>query len=129
MGRLPAQEIAREWRTSRELLGELLGAAPSSASVPGGFLSRAVIEGAEAAGYSLLMTSEPQSAPRRHGELTVQGRYTVWSSTPARVAAAYARGDRAARARLWLEWNAKGVAKRLSPEAYQRLRRLRAGLR
>jgi hypothetical protein len=42
------------------------------------------------------------------------------------VAAAYARGERWACGRLWLEWNAKKLAKRASPAAYQRLRQARA---
>jgi hypothetical protein len=34
--------------------------------------------------------------------------------------------QRAAGDRLWLEWNTKGVAKRVSPRAYDALRRLRS---
>lgn len=126
MGRLSACAIAQEWRRSRQILGEMLGEPPLTASVPGGFLSRAVIQGAQRSGLRLLMTSEPEASRRRHGELALQGRYTIWSSTPAPVAAAYATGARGARARLWLEWKAKGVAKRVNPGAYQRLRRVRA---
>ena len=129
MGRLPATEIAREWRDSREHLGELLGTAPLCASVPGGFLSRDVVRCAAEAGYRLLMTSEPSARVRSAGGMTVLGRYTIWATTPPGQAAAYASGRRGARARLWLEWQAKGLAKRASPGAYQALRRARAGLR
>jgi hypothetical protein len=93
--------------------------------VPGGFLSDAVIDAAAAAGYEVLFTSEPSARARRRG-LVVHGRYTIWASTPARVAAAYAEGRRLACGRLWLEWNAKKLAKSLSPAAYQALRRVRA---
>ena len=62
----------------------------------------------------------------KHRELLVRGRYTIWSTTPPRVAAAYARGAPLARLRLWLEWNAKKLAKTVSPAAYQSLRRVRA---
>jgi hypothetical protein len=58
----------------------------------------------------------------------VRGRFTIWSTTPARVAAAYARGAPLAVGRLWLEWNAKKLAKSVSPDAYQSLRRVRARL-
>jgi peptidoglycan/xylan/chitin deacetylase (PgdA/CDA1 family) len=127
MGRLPAGEIRREWEASRERLAEVLGRAPATAALPGGYLSPAVVEEAERAGYALLMTSQPSARVRHSGRLTVYGRYTIWSDTPPATAAAYARGARRARARLWTEWQLKSAAKRLSPAAYDRLRRLRAG--
>jgi hypothetical protein len=127
MGRLDRSVILEEWNRSREVLAELLGTPPATASVPGGFLSRNVITAAAEAGFELLMTSEPVARLRRHDGLTVAGRYTIWSTTPAATAAAYARGATLARARLWLEWNAKKQAKRVSPKVYQSFRRLRAG--
>ena len=127
MGKLERAEIDREWQRSRSVLGDLLGAElPSSASVPGGYLSSAVVESAASAGYRLLMTSEPIRRRRTHGSLEVMGRYTIWATTPPAQAAAYARGDRAARARLWLEWRAKRGAKAVSPRIYQSMRLLRA---
>jgi peptidoglycan/xylan/chitin deacetylase (PgdA/CDA1 family) len=127
MGRLDREVILEEWTRSRAVLAELLGAPPAAASVPGGFLSRNVISAAAQAGFELLMTSEPVARLRRHDGLTVAGRYTIWSTTPAATAAAYARGAALPRARLWLEWNAKKQAKRVSPKVYQSLRRVRAG--
>jgi peptidoglycan/xylan/chitin deacetylase (PgdA/CDA1 family) len=125
MGRLSRAALDEEWSRSRAALGEILGAPPRTASVPGGYLSASVIEAAAAAGYELLFTSEP-SARVLERALSVRGRYTIWATTPARVAAAYARGERWACGRLWLEWNAKKLAKRASPAAYQRLRQARA---
>ena len=127
MGRLSPAELAEEWTTSRRVLAEVLGEPPRTAAVPGGFLSRAVLEQAERAGYELLMTSQPEARERRFGAMTVQGRYTIWGDTPAATAAAYARGARGARLRLWTEWQLKGLAKRVSPSVYDRFRRLRAG--
>lgn len=126
-GRLSRAEQLDEWRRSREALGELLGEAPAGASVPGGFFNPNVAETAAEAGYGWLMTSEPESRLRTEWGLPVIGRYTIWASTPARTAAAYARGARLARGRLWVEWNAKQRAKRISPRAFEVLRRLRAG--
>jgi peptidoglycan/xylan/chitin deacetylase (PgdA/CDA1 family) len=126
MGKLGRDRIADEWRRSADALGELLGEAPWSASVPGGYLTGPVIETAAAAGYGLLMTSEPTARTSERDGMTVMGRYTIWSTTPAGQAAGYARGAVVPRARLWLEWNAKRVPKRLSPRLYQALRRLRA---
>jgi peptidoglycan/xylan/chitin deacetylase (PgdA/CDA1 family) len=127
MGRLPAADIRCEWELSRERLGELLGAPPANAALPGGYLSAAVVTEAARAGYVLLMTSHPTARTRRAGTLTVQGRYTIWADTPPSIASAYARGALVARARLWAEWTLKGAAKRVSPAAYDRLRRIRAG--
>jgi peptidoglycan/xylan/chitin deacetylase (PgdA/CDA1 family) len=126
-GRLPRGEQLDEWRRSREALGELLGTEPAGASVPGGFFTPAVAETAAEAGYEWLMTSEPESRVRSGWGLPVLGRYTIWATTPAARAAAYARGARLARGRLWLEWNAKQRAKRISPRAFEALRRVRAG--
>jgi peptidoglycan/xylan/chitin deacetylase (PgdA/CDA1 family) len=127
MGRLPAEEIRREWQLSRERLGEVLGRPPRTAALPGGYLSPAVVTEAAGAGYIVLMTSEPTVRSRRAGTMIVQGRYTIWADTPPATSAAYARGSRRARGRLWLEWQLKGSAKRMSPQAYDRLRRIRAG--
>jgi peptidoglycan/xylan/chitin deacetylase (PgdA/CDA1 family) len=125
MGTLSAGEILSEWTTSREVLGEMLGAAPASASVPGGYLSRSVIDGAAAAGYSLLMTSDPSSRMRPRGAMMVLGRFAIRASTPPGTMGRYATGSRAARGRLWLSWQAKSAAKRVSPRGYERLRRAR----
>lgn len=125
MGRLTRERLDDEWTRSRAAIGEILGAPPRTASVPGGYLSRAVIASAAAAGYELLFTSEPTARVTRD-QLVVRGRYTIWASTPAHVAAAYACGRSMACGRLWLEWNAKKLAKRSSPAAYQVLRRVRA---
>jgi peptidoglycan/xylan/chitin deacetylase (PgdA/CDA1 family) len=126
MARLSRGALENEWSTSRGILRDVLGDEPATASVPGGMVSRQVVETAAAAGFRVLMTSEPSAAVRdRDGLLTV-GRFGIWSTTPAARAAAYARGAWAPRTRLWLEWNAKAITKRVSPEMYQHLRRLRA---
>jgi peptidoglycan/xylan/chitin deacetylase (PgdA/CDA1 family) len=125
MGRLQRAELDREWSVSLQTIGEILGHAPRTASVPGGFLSTEVVAAAAASGYELLFTSEP-SARVSHEQIEVRGRYTIWATTPARTAAAYAQGRPLQCGRLWLEWNAKKLAKRASPAVYQRLRGVRA---
>jgi peptidoglycan/xylan/chitin deacetylase (PgdA/CDA1 family) len=122
MGALSRGEIEREWCQSRDALNEILGAAPVTAAVPGGFVSRDVVEEAARAGYRLLMTSFPTARSTWHDGLRVDGRYTVWRNTSSKRAAAYARGDRVARASLWLSWQAKSAPKKLSPRMYELLR-------
>jgi len=126
MGRLEAPAIEHEWAESRARLGEVLGEPPLVASLPGGFLSRSVLTGAARAGYRLLLTSEPSTRPRLNDGLLAIGRFAIWSTTPASRAAAYVGGSRWARSQLWLEWHAKDTAKRISPSAYQALRKVRA---
>jgi peptidoglycan/xylan/chitin deacetylase (PgdA/CDA1 family) len=126
MGSLPRAELLREWTASREHLGDLIGTPPTVAAVPGGFITPAVFECAAEAGYSGVMTSQPSARPLRASGIAVQGRYTIWSTTPARQAAGYARGALLARGRLWAEWTAKQRIKRLSPGLFEAGRRLRA---
>ncbi|MGZ4179189.1 MAG: polysaccharide deacetylase family protein [Solirubrobacteraceae bacterium] len=123
MGSLSAAELATEWRSSREALAEILGAAPDSAAVPGGFLSPEVIAQAARAGYRLLLTSQPTTRVSSHDGMRVQGRFTIWAATTPARAAAYAHGDRLALASLWIAWQAKTAPKRVSPKAYEELRR------
>jgi peptidoglycan/xylan/chitin deacetylase (PgdA/CDA1 family) len=126
MARLPRARILDEWRRSRAILGELLGREPTTASVPGGSLSRTVVECAAEAGYQILMTSEPTSRVSSDEGLQCVGRFAIWATTPPARAAAYVRGARLPRARLWLAWNGKKLAKRANSGLYERLRSARS---
>jgi peptidoglycan/xylan/chitin deacetylase (PgdA/CDA1 family) len=125
-GGLSRDEQAEEWTRSRGELGEILGAEPEGASVPGGFFTPTVAETAAAAGFRWLMTSHPSARETDLAGIPVIGRYTIWASTSPAQAAGYARGARLPRARLWLEWTAKQRAKRISPRAFEAARRVRA---
>jgi len=129
MGSLTASELATEWRLSRDALAEILGEPPETAAVPGGFLSPDVIAEAAGAGYRLLLTSRPTTRASSYDGMRVLGRFTIWAATTPARAAAYARGDRRALASLWLAWQAKTAPKRVSPRAYEGLRRRWARLR
>lgn len=129
MARFRPHELLEEWRTSRELLAELLGAPPRSAAVPGGSVSDAVAVAAAGAGYEYLFTSTPRARARRRGDITVLGRNTIWASDTPELAAALMRGERGPRARRWLSWQAKSAVKRVGPRAYEAVRKARAGQR
>jgi peptidoglycan/xylan/chitin deacetylase (PgdA/CDA1 family) len=129
MGRRDERFLAEEWRISREVLGDLLGTWPRAAAVPGGSVSRAVIEQAARAGYERLFTSTPQVRVRRHAEADVIGRYTVWATDSPQLAAALVRRRPAPRARRWLTWQLKSAAKRVNPRVYESLRAARAASR
>lgn len=127
MGRLGSNELAEEWSISRAVLAELLGSPPRSAAVPGGSLSRAVIEQAARAGYERLFTSTPRARISHYAGMIVLGRYTIWASDRPELPAALLSGARVPRARRWLGWQAKSAAKRLSPRVYEAARAARAG--
>jgi peptidoglycan/xylan/chitin deacetylase (PgdA/CDA1 family) len=127
MARLADSDIESEWVRSRAVLTEVLGKPPTHASVPGGDVSRAVVQAARRAGYEVLMTSEPVRRVERVESLLIFGRYPIWSSTGPATAAAYALGRRRAHATLALSWKAKRLAKKISPRAYETLRSWRAG--
>jgi len=81
-----AQSPARmveEWRTSCDTIAQILGEPCVAASVPGGDISRRVLESASTAGLRYLFTSEPWLVPRRMGDCWVLGRYSVKASTSA----------------------------------------------
>jgi peptidoglycan/xylan/chitin deacetylase (PgdA/CDA1 family) len=119
---LSRAEMLREWRESVAALGETLGRPVDVASVPGGYFSAAVAETAAEAGIRLLFTSEPVSRVGEIAGCRIFGRYTLRRASSPAEAAALAAGRPAARARQWLGWNAKKVAKRLGGRAYLALR-------
>lgn len=81
------QRMVEEWRTSCDMIAQILGEPCVAASVPGGDISRRVLESASTAGLRYLFTSEPWLAPRRLGDCWILGRYSVKAGTPpARVA-------------------------------------------
>jgi peptidoglycan/xylan/chitin deacetylase (PgdA/CDA1 family) len=118
LSRLPRAQVDEEWRRSRDVLGEILGAPVRSASTPGGFLSRAVWESAAAAGYERLYTSEPWLRPRG----PVHGRFSIVESTTPEKVAALCRGDRRAVLLDRASWEARKVAKRTLGPVYSRVR-------
>jgi peptidoglycan/xylan/chitin deacetylase (PgdA/CDA1 family) len=75
--------MIEEWRTSCDMVAQILGEPCVTASVPGGDISRLVLESASAAGVRYLFTSEPWLLPRRCGDCWILGRYSVKANTSA----------------------------------------------
>ena len=83
LARLPAAEIADEWKRSKAILEDLLGEQVDVASVPTGYYSDAVGREAVAAGLEHVFVSDPRLRPRPIGESgTLYGRFAVISTTP-----------------------------------------------
>ena len=113
----PFDRMVEEWRISRDRLAQLLGEPCATASVPGGDISRQVLQSADAAGLSYLFTSEPVLTPERVGACWVMGRYMPKAWTPSgRIGELAAfRGWRSA----LLVRRLKGAARRMFPQLYR----------
>jgi peptidoglycan/xylan/chitin deacetylase (PgdA/CDA1 family) len=112
--------MREEWTRSRATLEDLLGRPVRTASLPGGFLSPAVVATAADAGYTLLFTSEPVVGLARAGDCTVVGRFAIRRSSRPGLAAALVR-SRWTRATAWAAWNAKALVKPVLGDAYPRV--------
>jgi peptidoglycan/xylan/chitin deacetylase (PgdA/CDA1 family) len=75
--------VLREWAVSCDIVAQIVGDSCRAASVPGGDISRMVLDTAAEAGLDYLFTSEPWLVPRRVGNCWVFGRFAVKRSTSA----------------------------------------------
>jgi peptidoglycan/xylan/chitin deacetylase (PgdA/CDA1 family) len=120
---LPQELMTTEWRVSRAILEALLGEPCIAASVPGGDISRVVLESANEAGIRYLFTSEPLLNPERIGDTWILGRVIL----KAGVSAATIRQLVAFRGwqRAQLIRRLGGIARALFPPLYAHYVRLR----
>jgi peptidoglycan/xylan/chitin deacetylase (PgdA/CDA1 family) len=119
ISQLDTHALHEEWRRSVETLEHVLGERVDTASVPGGFMSTAVLRAAEAAGIRTLFTSEPTTRAWRSGSCSILGRYAlVRHSTPA-AAVALAGVRSGARLVQWAKWNIKKPLKRWAGPVYR----------
>jgi peptidoglycan/xylan/chitin deacetylase (PgdA/CDA1 family) len=120
---LPRELMMTEWRVSRAILEALLGEPCIAASVPGGDISRVVLESAGEAGVRYLFTSEPLLRPERIDNTWVLGRVILKSGiSPATVRELVAfRGWQ----RAQLIRRLGGIARSLFPPLYAQYVRLR----
>ncbi len=120
MSALPYTAIREEWERSLAVLQDILGASVATASVPGGFYSRAVARGAAECGIAVLFNSEPVLRGRDVNGCLVLGRFSMRRDTTARHAAACAAGSPVARWPAWLGWNSRKLIKRVVGGRYER---------
>ncbi len=118
----PRATIDAEWRESVGVLSEIVGDRVITASVPNGAFGDEVAQAAAAAGIRWLFTSDPTRVWRTCSECRVVGRYSVRCGTSADWVAAVAAGAALPRYVQWLQWQAKGVAKRIAAGPYRRAR-------
>lgn len=123
MGKLSRAELDAEWRQSCARLEEILGEPIHTASVPGGFYTRAVAEAAAAAGIRALFTSEPQKKTWMVDGCHVFGRYSLVNTMGAEMSGALSTAAHSPeQRRQYMKWNAKKAAKAVAGGAYLRAR-------
>ncbi len=129
MSKCSEEELLTEWRRSAARLQEILDVPTAVASVPGGYYSRRVAATADAAGIRFLFNSEPVRTPQTVGDCRVLGRYCVKQSTSLDEVLGVMLGERGHRARQWLGWNTRKVAKKMGGRLYLDLQRAILNLR
>jgi peptidoglycan/xylan/chitin deacetylase (PgdA/CDA1 family) len=120
---LSPEMMLTEWRVSAAILESLLGEPCVAASVPGGDISRTVLESVGTAGMRYLFTSEPHLRPERVGDTWVLGRVILKAGvTTATISelVAFRGWQRAQLVRRLTGW-----ARTLSPSLYAQYVRLR----
>lgn len=123
MSALSGPELLREWRRSKEILESVLGMPVTTASIPGGFYSRAVARAASQAGYRYLFTSEPRTRTWSVDSCTVLGRFTIKNTMPAETMIRLVEERPLERVKQYWIWNIKKIAKKLGGDMYFRARR------
>jgi peptidoglycan/xylan/chitin deacetylase (PgdA/CDA1 family) len=80
---LDRERMLVEWRQSSDILAQILGEPCLAGAVPGGEISKEVLQSAGAAGLRHLFTSEPWLTPRVVAGCWILGRYCPKASTTA----------------------------------------------
>jgi len=118
MSHCSKEELTGEWTRSIKMLSDILGEQVDTASVPGGYYSDRVAETAAAAGVRILFNSEPTTALHAVMGCLVVGRYNIFRGMPPGVSGDLVSVHSSARARQWLYWNLKKIAKRSAGRPY-----------
>ena len=119
---LSYKELLTEWKTSKDILSEIVGEEILTASVPGGFYSREVGKSAEEVGFRVLFTSEPTNHVKKLGLCYVAGRYSIKQNDPPAKAAKIINHDPVFLTRQFLFWNMKKLLKNSLGSNYLKIR-------
>jgi len=112
-------EILAEWSKSKDVLESIIGTEVTTASIPGGFLSKDIEKSAAEAGYLSLFTSEPQKKIYFVDGCMVLGRYSIAQGATTKVAVRLANKRFSPyQARQYAFWNVKKFAKKYCGALY-----------
>jgi hypothetical protein len=115
----PFAKMLEEWRTSCDRISQMLSEPCLIASVPGGDISRKVLESAGQAGIQYLFTSEPVLTPRRFGGAWILGRACPKAGIAARRVERLAQFDARSWRRDLTVHRLKLLARMVAPPLYQ----------
>jgi peptidoglycan/xylan/chitin deacetylase (PgdA/CDA1 family) len=122
--------VRKEWADSRNCLSDILGEEVETASLPGGYYSRAIAEAASCVGIRALFTSEPTRRSHMVGTCRVFGRSVILAGTAHDREVQLLRGSYLLRSKEHVVWTLKKAGKTFGGKAYLKLRAmaLRRGL-
>jgi Polysaccharide deacetylase len=120
---LSDHELELEWQKSVETLQEILSEKVESASVPGGFYSKRVVDFASRAGIRALFNSEPVVRVSQIDGCVVMGRFGLQRNSSPELAAKFAKRDSSTLLRQALFWNAKKLIKATGGERWLAFRK------
>lgn len=112
-------ELIEDWRLSLNELSSLIGDRVFIGSVPGGLLTKEMVQAARQAGIEELMTSEPTHRAWVQEGMNCWGRFAIRRTTPLNRVRCFLRGGLRARIVEQALWRAKKLG---------RMRRCRAAL-
>jgi peptidoglycan/xylan/chitin deacetylase (PgdA/CDA1 family) len=117
------EQLLYEWRESAKKLSDITGAPVTTASVPGGYFSRAVAVAAARSGIEFLFNSEPRTGVYETENCRIFGRFAVRQSTSENEFRRIVKGDAVYKFRQYAAWNAKKLVRKIGGRVYERARK------
>jgi peptidoglycan/xylan/chitin deacetylase (PgdA/CDA1 family) len=123
MSKLAPAEICAEWRDSAARIADIIGAAVTVGSVPGGYYAPVVALAAAEAGLDVLFTSEPTRRVWSVNNTMIAGRFSVTRRSGTDFVDSIVRGRIATELRSQAAWQAKKVLKLVGGRGWLAARR------
>lgn len=121
ISKLPYDAIVYEWSVSKKILEDIIGEEITTASIPGGAMSKKVLKAMTDAGYTVIYTSEPTNKVRHINASKAIGRFAVlYNTTNEQVKAIIA--DAGLRRRLLLRYKLLRLVKDILGANYNRIK-------
>jgi len=117
------EELLHEWAESKRILSEIIGEEVLSGSIPGGFLSEAVVKAAVDSGYKVLFTSEPLKRITKYEGCYLVGRYSLTQGMGYKSAISLSKLHLSHKQlKQFVLWNVKKFLKRYFGGIYRQIR-------
>lgn len=81
ISKLDYKDIVNEWSRSKEILQNIIGEEINAASIPGGAVSKKVIQALMESGYTNIYTSEPTTKVLHCDSVNIYGRFAITSAS------------------------------------------------